>query len=673
MTRQEDHHRQGFKEELDIGNEHQRFEMSGYTPSSTDSRWLVGKASYPSPQLQIAKAYSGEVCSPELAAPYGRILLSYHELYEPFTPPAELPMRVSLRRESSPALLDPINSQSDRASLFERIRGMSAADRRHSGTNKFRNGWPIVDGTGNTISPPSWGASKLAGSHNIPDDGIELPASNASENPRLPDQSSEPHQFWMSSPNPEPASPPANMLSPISPLATDVCPQSVSCHTYPHHLTTHLADSDGAIQSSSLSESEASPSMLQSVVTQVDTTRSENASLLPSVFSSFLPRNTRMESGFQPRNNIVPPPEPTRLATDFDVSSSPKLCHIQTSIVTEPTVQEIEMVDTDTWETTAEQSCNTRSGTFSIFDSTIMEDETIDPAWDVDTWENLSNDHVGDGKIPEQEENFHGDYIQEAERSDTWQFLSYQDVQLRNSLDTPIATTTSEPHLTTPQEYLNHSHEHPALQHQIRDSVNSHTLSVKSLPHCFNENSILVSRSAPKPRQVEELQRLVRIIHTEWMQRMQRLPELCLLCNTISTSGLFKRAVRALRDFICGRRTQDFEGIFAMMHLAFAAFYLRWQPDYVSFDVLLDDARQWQHVLPHDEDRIRFLSAMSCWQLPELEPTPLLNSKFHTCFASMTPQRSLQCGDPKTLSDMLRNSEVYKLCILLLEGRSIQS
>lgn len=680
-----EYQRRVVREELDRGNEHQRFESPGCTLSSTGSRWLVGKISCLSPQSQIAKAYSGEVCSPELAAPTGSILPSYDELYEPSAPPAELPfaypaelpMRVLLRRESSPELLHPINSQSNRARLYEKIRGMSAADRRHSGTDQLRNDWPFVDATGNSISPSSWGASQLAGSHYIPDDGDELPAGNASENPILPDQPNEPHQVWMSSPKSRPAVLPANMSSPISPLATDVCPQSVSYHIYPHHLTKPLPDSDGAIQSSGInnpSESEASPSMTQSVVTQVDTSKSENANLLPTISSSCLPRVTRMELGFQPKDDIVSPPEPTRPATDFDVSSSPRPCHCRTSIVTEPIVQEIEMVDTNTRETTAEQNCKTWSSTFSNFDSTIMEDETIEPAWYVDTMEYLSNDHAGDVKIPEQEGNFQGDCIQEAERSHTWQFPSYPDEQLRIPLDTLIATSISELHPTSPQTCLNYSHEHPAPQHQLRDSVNSQALSVKSLPHCCNHSYDLINRSAPKPRQVEVLKKKVRIIHSEWMQRMQRLPELYLLCNTISTSGLFERAVRALKDFICGRRIQDFEGIFSMMHLVFAAaFYSHWQPHFDSSDVWLDDAFQLQHALLHNEDKIQFLSAMSCWRLPELGSTSLLCSNLHTSFASLTLQRPLQCGDPKTLSDILRNSEVYKFCIRLVEGKSIGS
>lgn len=453
--------------------------------------------------------------------------------------------------------------------------------------------------------------------------------------------------------------------------------QSVSYTSHPQHLRLRLSDSDVAIQSSNVdksSESEASPSMTHSIVTRVDISRSENASLLPTVSSEFPPRVTRIESGTQSNNYVRSPREPSQPATDFNISSSPRLARCRTKIVTQPTVQEIDMLDNDIWEINAEPSCETQSSTFSSFDSIVVGDESIKSAWGVDTREYLSNDSEGDGKLPEQHGNFQDDCIQEADRSDAWDFLSHPNVQLRSPLDPLIATITSELHSTSPQAYSEHRQGHSAPQHHFRDPVNSHTLSVKSLPQCFNHNSILVSKSAPTPIQIEELQELFRIINSEWMERMQPLPELYLLCKTISTSDLFIRAVRVLKDIICRRHTHDFEGIFAMMHLALAAaFDSTRRSDFDSFDVLLDDALQWQHALPHDEDKILFRSAMSCWRLPELEPTSLLSSNSHKIFASGTSQRSFQCGESEILSDRLRDSEVYKLCIGLLEGKSIRS
>lgn len=624
----------------------------------------------------------------ELGTTDNSVALSRYELYDPSIPWPKLPMPASTQRRNSPELRHPVNSESDRSSLWERRRGTLAANHRHSTIDRCSNHCPCAE-TENAIWSKSWEASGSSDLQGVLACDHDIPANTTSENAISPEESSNSHQFWANPPKSADTSSPSNVLTPMSPIDRGVHPpsnivfkstgtrdalgsrmaeyhqddaggwispsssplqstlekhnnirsafissepylaglQSGSYPNYPHHLTPHLSDSDGVIQSSNFdksSESEASPSMTQSLVTQVDTSRSENASFLPIISSAFTPKATGTESSSQTDNNIFSPHQPT--------------------------------------------------GTFSSLDYIIMEDGRNEMARDVNMREKLSEDHEGDGKIPEQENNFQGDYIQEAERSDRWQFCSLLEAQPRSPLDTLIATLTSEIHPASPPTYLRHGPRHPTPQHHLRESINSRPLSVKLLPHCFNHNSLVVSRSAPKSRQVEELQRLFRIINSEWMQRMNPLPELRLLCNTIPTSGLFKRAVRVLKDFICGRQALDFEGIFAMMHLAFAgAFLLHWQPDFDYFNAFLDDALQWEYALPRDEDKVRFLNAMSCWRLHKLEPTSLLNSNFHTCFASMRPQRSRHSSDPKTLSNMLRNSKVYKSCIGLLEGKSTRS
>lgn len=648
---------------------------------------MIEKAGLPHPQSRIVEL-SDESFLSELATTHNSVIPSPYEIYDPSIPSPKLPMPASLQRRSSPELRHPVNSESDRSSLWERRRGTLAANHRHDTANRCGIDCPFVE-TENAIWSKYWEASESIDLQVEPARDNDIPANTASENEISPEDLSDSHQFWANSPKYGYTSSPPNVLTLISPIDRGVHPpsnivfpstgtcdalgsrmleyhqddaggwispsssplqstlekhnnirsafissepnlagsQSGSYPNYPHHLTPHLSDSDGVIQSSNFdksSESEASPSMTQPLVTQVDTSRSENASFLPIVSSAFTPKATRTESSSQTDNNIFSLHQPT--------------------------------------------------STFSSLDCIITEDGRNEMARDFNMREKLSEDREGDGKIPEQENNFQEDYIQEAERSDRGQFCSLLEAQLRSPLDTLIATITSEIHPASPPTYLSHGPGHPAPQYHLRESINSHPLSVKLLPHCFNHNSLVVSRSAPKSRQVEELQRLFRIINSEWMQRMNPLSELRLHCNTIPTSGLFKRAVRVLKDFICGRQVLDFEGIFAMMHLAFSgAFLLHWQPDFDYFNAFIDDTLQWEYALPSDEDKVRFLDAMSCWRLHKLEPTSLLNRNFHTCFASMRSQRSRHSSDPRTLSNMLRNSKVYKSCIALLEGKSTRS
>ena len=327
------------------------------------------------------------------------------------------------------------------------------------------------------------------------------------------------------------------------------------------------------------------------------------------------------------------------------------------------------MGDADNWETSAKGSCETPSTTFGRVDSTMIGDGRVEPAWDAAMRESQLWKHQEDGKVREQEVN-----IQELERSDVGRTTSFPDVQLQSPLDNLIARIAFELNSTSPQAYPNDGRRHPEPQHHSRDCATSQALSAKSQPHCFNHNALLVSSSAsaPKQVQVEELQELFRVINEEWIRRMEPLPQLWLPCSELSVSSLFERAIRTLKDLTEGRCSLLFEDVFDNIHMAFAApFSFHWQQDFYSWNAFCDDALQWQHALSDDEDKVLFLSAINRWWLHELWPTPLLASSCYTSFGNVTPQGSLYCGDQKTLPEILRNTEVFKVCIGFLDGKSI--
>ena len=94
-------HRQGYKQELDVGNENQRFEMLGSTPDARanaeapQAHLIDDKGGYPGERSEAAagdvsrsEVAAGDVSRPELASSLER---PYHELYDPSAPPAELP------------------------------------------------------------------------------------------------------------------------------------------------------------------------------------------------------------------------------------------------------------------------------------------------------------------------------------------------------------------------------------------------------------------------------------------------------------------------------------------------------------------------------------------------------------------------------------------------------
>ena len=411
---------------------------------------------------------------------------------------------------------------------------------------------------------------------------------------------------------------PENSMSQLSPPTVQNRYQSGDLDvpfvsTQPHHLRMYSSELEGFIQSNgseNVSEVEKSSSMTQSVVRQVYTPRSENRGFSPIAFSSTCPPQNRRTQPDSQCDNSQSSAEPTRPSSAFHIAPFPRSSNRQTGIMTVPIM---------------------RVGDFDNSDTST----------------------------------------QNLEQSDPGQSFCFPDSQPWSPLDHLIATTAIDLHSTEPQWYANEQCPQAAPQNHSCDSGTSQPSFVKWRPYCFDHNSFLVSRLAPKLQQVEDLQDLVRTINAEWMRRMESQPGLWPLCSTPS-SALFDRAIRTLKNFICGSPAEGFEDVFAIMHLAFAAaFSLTWQQDDYLFSALRDDALQWQHALPRDEDKSRFLNAMDCWRLHELEPPPLFTSACHTNSHSMTPQEPLYWGDQQTLRDRLKRGEVFKALIAFVDSKSI--
>ncbi len=757
------------KSELDAGTDNEVFESSGSDPPSskgsspaTMARWVDEKASCPSRQSQIAEVHGGDVCAclSELAASHKSILLPPFEMHDPSKPLPKLPLSGSLQRQSSPELLHPINSESDRYSLWQRMRGKPTGDRHHSDAIQCRSDRHIVENAENMLSSSSLGPSKLHDSrHIIPKHGARVPANNASsDTSHWPDEPSDPHQFWSSgcsmsgtdfpdvtaptadctvsnvispsSPNTGFASPPSNVLSPVSPMTkyvypplTYVTPTTVtgddsgleivdrhedaaggwspfgslpvqstlkeqdsvpqrslsrrfqfenldtpSISSGAYHSSPRISDSKSSIHPDHFDESsepEVSSPMTQSVVTQIDTSRRRNSfSWLYGFNPGSPPLNAHIESSFQSQSDVVSPSEPTQPTTTFHALSS------YTSAVPEPMIQKMEVRDDQTWETGLESSRESLSSTYSSFDLTDQRGRKFDSATSAEVREGSLGKHEKDEMMTkEQEEKVH-----ELKRSRTGHSSLYPGLQLRNPFESLIATITSELNSNGPQMHLSDSRLGPADENQSHEFATAEALPIKLLPQCFDHNSLLVNNSAPKQIMVAELKELVCIVNEEWTQRIELASELGRRCKALLSSSLFERAVRTLKDFTYGTSAMSFEDIFALMHLAFAAaFFLHWQHDFYSWDVFYDDALQWRHVLYSNEDKVLFLNAMSRWWLPPLALTPLPYSGLHTSYGSVMLHEFCYCDSQETLLNILRNSEVYKVCIGFLDGKSIRS
>lgn len=703
----DEYQRQTYLEELGTGTDNQRFESPGSNSQSSESShsammagWVDEKASCRRRQSRIAEVYGDVVCFSELPASHKSVVRP--EMYDPSAPPTEMPIPGSRQQRSSPELFHPVNSEPDRDSLWQRRRGTPAADRCHSGAKQ------------EAISSSSRGSSKPDSSlHSVAVDGDEVPASAmshpVSSNTVAPTGDSVSNFVFPGSPN-SGLAPSSNMFSPVSPIAQYAYPPSnldspvivtrndPGSGTIEHHdeaangwisfglsppqsmpkkpdnTRSTLKSPESGLPilrpvplhsfncSSEFEESDAPLVSVQPRQSRVESSDVEGfthtdcfdesseleatSSLIESISPFASPqRNACMESGFLTEGDISSPAQGW-----FDLSdsvhsslSAPPTAAIHASSFSEPLIRPSTLV--------TRMSTN-QAGT-----------------GDSDTWEGPLGKREGDWKMEEQ-----GAKTESFHQSDEEQSLACLNLQLWSPLDNLITTFMSELNSTCPQGYSNDGRQQLAAQNHSGGIASSQVLATKTLPHCFNHKSFLVSNSPLKQVQVEELQELVRTINTEWMQRMTLLPELWSRCSALPAPILFKKAVWTLKEYICGRSAQIFEDVFAFIHLAFAsAFLLHWQHDFYSWHAFFNEALQWQHAIADKEDKVLYLKAMNCYWLPELEASQLLSSSRHTSFCNITPQGSFHFDDQKTLSDVSRNSEVFKVCIGLLDRKLMAS
>lgn len=256
--------------------------------------------------------------------------------------------------------------------------------------------------------------------------------------------------------------------------------------------------------------------------------------------------------------------------------------------------------------------------------------------------------------------------------------------RLRVSPTGPTLSQTLSPSLTREGQTSGVAPESDVISaHQCRLSLSNaiHSPSpIKTIPHCFDHASLLVTHSLSKETQVEQLEALVAIVNDYWMQRLKSIPELWLRCSILSVRVVFEKGIWTLRECFRGKFAQTFEDAFALVHLAFAsAFLLHCQPDFDNLDAFnddafYDDALQWQQTITDKEDKSLFLKAMDRWLSipePELQPNPLGNSSRYTSFNSIistASRESFSYSNRTDLMEVLSNSEFLKPCTIFLDG-----
>ena len=175
----------------------------------------------------------------------------------------------------------------------------------------------------------------------------------------------------------------------------------------------------------------------------------------------------------------------------------------------------------------------------------------------------------------------------------------------------------------------------------------------------------------PTQTQVEELRDLVKIVNSEWMQRLSSATELYTHCSRLSAQKLFDNGTRSLESLFCGKLPRNFEDVFALMHVAFAAAYVL-HKEHASYDWsdFFQDALQFHLALSSKSDRDSFLGVMDRWWLPPgLSLRSSLVIKLGPVVGHMLQESTIGMHQME-LVKLLKNGEVARNCSDFLDGQS---
>ena len=729
----------GLKSELEVPP---RYESHGYDPLNGRHRagtagWVDERGGYVCPQSQIVEAYGGGIS--EMAENLQGVVWPLHEMEDPSglhemedpsglddveepsilltKPLPPVPRQV----RGSPELHDPINSEPNRESLHQKLRGKPAPHHHRSSANPCRNDW-TPPGLSDDANSSSWRHSMQYGClQSVPNGGDKTPNSNACT---IQEGTSAPYQacahpmshevspedpapttnypltnaVFPSSPNAALASRPSDMMSPVSPMFEDVHPPlTVASSTrLSHHGSSprtlehqeeENADGQTPVSSSSLQSTLQEPNNAFLLFDSLD---SDTQSLLPlydGIESTMPLASQTANSNSQPSLLVAQNRYQSEAMGVPSFSTQPHHLGMHPSNL-EAFIQSngSENVSEESGATQVHTPRSGSSGFSSIALSSTSPPQSRRTQLDSQCAINvqLPPGHTQSsiafrippffGSLNRQTGIVTGSGMEMAcfgnsatdtqnwEQSDAGQSFCFPELQPWSVLDHLIATNLFDLHSSRPQWYSNDHCPQAVLQHHSHDLGTSQAPFVKWRPYCFDHNSSLVKRLKSKQEQVDDHLGFIHAFNNEWMQRIKELqPELWLLCSTLSASHLFDRAVRTWKSFICDGLVEHFEDVFAIVHLAFSAALIgTWQLGDYSFSALRDDALQWQHVLSSDEDKTRFLNAMDCWRLDKLEPLPLFASACGTDLGS-------------TLWDRLKKGEVSKALIAFVDSKFIRS
>ena len=262
--------------------------------------------------------------------------------------------------------------------------------------------------------------------------------------------------------------------------------------------------------------------------------------------------------------------------------------------------------------------------------------------------------------------------------------------QLPNLWDLEKTPRTLTPSWTPPHDQGRHeqksggefvsSESYTASADQLRSNASNdlNPLSfTRGQPHCFYHGALMITHCVSKQTQVGVLQALIGTFNSVWMQALGSDSKLQLRCATLTPDDLFEKGIMTFQNCSLGEFPQRFEDIFAFIHLAFVAtYFLHCQQNTHYGDDSFDEdfyeqALELQHALRDKEDETMFLKAMECWWwLSSSQLDSASKDTRHASLDSLASPRSANRSDQTDTPGDMRSNGLFKACAALLDGKS---
>lgn len=112
--------------------------------------------------------------------------------------------------------------------------------------------------------------------------------------------------------------------------------------------------------------------------------------------------------------------------------------------------------------------------------------------------------------------------------------------------------------------------------------------------------------------QIEDLHEAVRAMSEVWIRNLAKKIDVTPPCSEPCAHALVEIGFRALRNYFRGTIPSSFQDIFALTHVAIASSYIVRKDDNADWgNTLLEEACQWQGLIPDPIERSSFVKAMS--------------------------------------------------------------